>query len=125
MADYAKLAATAQRLINKNGRDMTLTLRDRTAADPAKPWEGPASPGTDTSVTVKGVHLGYLTEEKNGVLTRSSYETAYVAALDTDPAVIETYDTLVDGSDVWHIQDVEKLAPGDTRILYILQLSGV
>ena len=44
MVDYVKLAATAQRLIEKNGREVT--VQDKGAAVSANAWEGLSDAGT-------------------------------------------------------------------------------
>ena len=41
MVDFVSLAATAQRLIEENGRSVTLFRKDRTPANAAEPWRGP------------------------------------------------------------------------------------
>ena len=40
MADFVKLAATAQRLVEANGRAVDLFRVNRTPDDPARPWRG-------------------------------------------------------------------------------------
>lgn len=40
MVDFTKLAATANRLISKNGRVVTFVKNSGSAADPSKPWKG-------------------------------------------------------------------------------------
>lgn len=41
MVDFTKLAATADRLITKNGRVVTFVKAPAIKLDPAKPWKGP------------------------------------------------------------------------------------
>jgi len=56
--DYAKLAATAERLVTDAGRTVTLVARDRNPADPAQPWNGPADIAAgETTVEVPAVQL--------------------------------------------------------------------
>lgn len=40
MVDFTKLAATAQRLISKNGRVVTFVKRTASVLDPSQPWKG-------------------------------------------------------------------------------------
>ncbi|MAD98777.1 MAG: hypothetical protein Unbinned200contig1000_15 [Prokaryotic dsDNA virus sp.] len=53
--DYAKLAATAQRLITDAGRTITLVRPTESPADPTQPWNGPS--GGETTLDVPGVQL--------------------------------------------------------------------
>lgn len=58
MANYAKLAATAQRLIEKNGRAVTLSRRGEIVSDNNKPWRGNTVPSEFPDVPCIGVLLG-------------------------------------------------------------------
>jgi len=121
MVDYVKMAATAKRLINKNGRSVTLTKKDRTAANSSKPWRGPGT--SDITVkNVKAVIVPFDTEDVDNQLVRRGDSRAYVAASDTDPNLIEDFDDLLDGTDKWKIIDVSIINPGDKRIVYDMQL---
>jgi hypothetical protein len=50
--DYSTTIATAQRLITKFGRAITLVEFDTTLADSAKPWDGPADARTAPDSTL-------------------------------------------------------------------------
>ena len=54
--DWTELVATAQGLIDDNGRDVTLIRFNQTPGDANKPWAGPDDPRTtpDATTTVKG-----------------------------------------------------------------------
>lgn len=121
MVNYVSLAATAKRLIDSNGRDVTLAKLDRTPADVNKPWR--AGGGSDTTTgPLKAVIVPFEAEDDDGAVTRSEDMVAYVAASDTDPAEIETYDRLLDGADVWRIKKVITINPGDTRVVYEIMI---
>ena len=123
MVDYVSLAATAKRLIDANGRDITLTKRDRTPADSAKPWRG--GNATPTSVgPVKGVLVPFESEEVDGSLVRRDDKKALIAANDDDSELLEQFDVLIDGdaTDPWRILTVEVINPGDTRVIYKMQV---
>lgn len=119
--NYTKFAALALKLITANGRDLTITLRPRTPADATKPWDGP-NVAASTSVIVKGVLGQDMQSDPKGDLVRDGNEVAYIAAAATDPAFVEDYDVLTDGTQSWKIASVEIVAPGNTRVLYILKL---
>ena len=59
MADLATLALTAKRLIDANGRTITVRRLSRVEEDPAKPWRGTTDVRTtpDATVSVKGVFV--------------------------------------------------------------------
>jgi hypothetical protein len=48
----------------------------------------------------------------------------YIAAAGTDPALVEQYDVLTDGTETWKIASVQIIQPGATRILYVLKLKA-
>ena len=54
--NYEKIALTAKRLINKNGRSIQLYKLDGSSADQTKPWRGAAgAPKKIAPVSVKAV----------------------------------------------------------------------
>lgn len=121
MVDYVSLAATAERLINANGRDVTIVQKDRTPADAGKPHRAGGS--SDTSVgPVKAVIVPFNADDVDGTLIRRDDKRAFVAANDTGVSLIEKFDTITDGSDTWRIEAVVVINPGATRILYDIQL---
>ncbi len=128
MADFAKLQKTADRLITANGRAVTLRKRDRGTADPATPWRGPSIPGTDITVMAIAVILDFDEDTIDGTLIRRNDKRALVAELDVNPAgasvihEIETFNTLVDGADTWHIERIKLLQPSTEKLFYDLQL---
>jgi hypothetical protein len=54
MADYVRLAATAKRLVESNGRPVSFVRLQDAPADPDKPWRGAADPRTPPAATVAG-----------------------------------------------------------------------
>ena len=121
--DYAHLALVAQRLINDNGRSLTITLRSRAPADPTKPWNGPSlAANATTTINVVGVIGMHEEYDPHPDLVRSGDKQAYISALDTDPSLVEHFDILDDGDDRWKIDKVDLIAPGPTRVIYLLKL---
>lgn len=120
MADYAKLALTAQRLIQSNGRSVTLKKLGEVDADPAEPWR--ASDGVDTTVTLIAVIVPFEVADEDASLVRRGDMTAYVAALDGGTDELDKFDEMLDGTDVWKIVGGTVINPGDTRVLYVLTL---
>jgi hypothetical protein len=126
MARFTKSIALAQKLIKKNGRNVTITFPSTTLADPAKPWEG-VTTSSNTKV-VKGVFTNYArTDQRNvndGVPTNVQVgdQKLLVAAGDITPDDIKTATTVDDRSTTWKVINVEVVDPGDDPILYKLQL---
>lgn len=121
--DYAALALVAQKLIDENGRSLTITLRPRTPADPTQPWLGPDLTAA-SSITVIGVIGDDEEADPKDELVRTGKKLAYIAALDTDPALVEQFDVMTDGTDRWKIKNVQTIAPGPVRVVYVLTLSS-
>lgn len=114
--DYSSLEASALRLITDKGRDVTL----RAVA------EGTYNPGTDTisgasesDSIVKMVMRDFTTRELVETMIERGDKEALVAA--SGITAPEVNDVIVDG-DEYKILNVQQVAPGDTTILYKLQL---
>ncbi len=125
MSLAARLQGTAARLIAKHGADMIVTARAATPErESGKPWRG--STGTDT-VIVRAIQYDYEIEEVKDASWRKSNTRFLVSENDTDgnpqfAAVdLTTATDLEDTSgDVWSIDDVEIIEPGDDRVVYVL-----
>ena len=89
MVDYTKLAATADRLIKANGREITFIGKSQTPADPTKPWDGPTD-GTDTKLILKGVFVPPNTVRQFG-LTALGQGTEYVDLISFSEQIIITF----------------------------------
>lgn len=114
---------TAQRVIRRYGRTMTLAKRSRTPLDALNPHRGPVLTETETEVTaafVDGGNWGYSADEL-GDMTRKGQKVALVAG---PTEGLETYDRLVDGSSTYEIRSVKTLKPGDTVLLYQFVVGG-
>lgn len=124
MADYAHLLTTAQRLIDKNGRNLVLHAQSETPSDGSKPWR--ANTPTDVvSHTAKGVVIDYTEEEVDGTrIMRGDKRCLLADRGDLSPDDFSIFDTLEDSLDssMWKILSVELVAPGPTRLVCILHL---
>ena len=128
MVNYVSLANTAERLIEENGRTFTIVRAGETAVDPAKPY-GPDTSAGETRHSVLGVIIEFENEDIDGALIRRGDKRCLIAhnsivdaASGADSLIVEEFDTLEDGTEVWKIEGVEAIHPGDTRIMYDLQL---
>lgn len=129
--DYSSLALSAQTLIDRFGRQLTITVNDSTPADSTKPWRGDGT--NSTSKTVMGVIFPAVMEEPDNDEVRLAYSRTLIhgevrrgdsqviiSALDTgviDPNLI---DTVIDGGVTWHVIKADKIQPGGTLLAYIL-----
>jgi hypothetical protein len=122
MADYVKFAETAKRLIEKNGRTLTLVKADRAPADAAKPWNGPAEPGAPVRVDGKGVQWDYKLTEIGGDTVKQGDKRFLFATNSFQGHDLKTFNFVIDGTDEWSIANAEIVKPGDTEIIAILQV---
>lgn len=122
--DYTKLAATAKRLVEENGRAIKLISDGAAAADPNKPWEGPAST-TETTVDLFGVFVPPNTVRQFGLtalgegtefrdLVTYSEQIAIVFPGETD---LRGFNHMEDNGVRWGIIGLQVLRPGPTQLL--------
>lgn len=129
MPDYAKLAATALRLINNAGRTMEIHKLDTTPADNARPWRSNEAPrATAEVVTVKGVfvHLDSLIDlgmhrKPDKGDTRRDTELIMVAAKGI-AADLMTFDEVDDGGKRLKIERVQLLKTGDVPLIFAFEV---
>ena len=129
MVDYVSFQNLAERLIEANGRDLSLVRRDQdNPVDPAKPWRGSTEAATIT-VVVKGVFVDFEKQDFDGSLVRRGDKRVLIAAKSvTDEGgsaanlKIEDYDHVLDAGVRWKIITAELVEPGPLRILFDLQV---
>lgn len=139
MPDYQKLAQTAKRLIDKNGRSITISRLDRSPLDTSKPWRGEPSPratgGVERSLTTIGVfvHPDGLRDQTmtrpfgfsaiDEELLKRFNQIVLVSGAGTSFQNLEEFDEVTDGSSSWKIELVVRLQPGDVNIMSALALA--
>ncbi len=119
--DYTALSATAQTLVEENGRDVTLVKKSEVPLNPTQPWRG----NTITEVTqlIKAVMTDYEREDIDGDLIRKGDQLAVVAEQSAPGIAFEDYEILRDDEDQeWRIIMVDKIRPGPTTVLFLIQL---
>ena len=127
--NYANFRTTAERLIEENGRDVSLVRRDQgNPVDSAKPWRDSTEAATITFI-VKGVIIDFEKEDIDGSLVRRGDKRVLISAKSVSDEggsaanlIIEDYDHVLDAGVRWKIKDVNLIEPGDTRIMYDLQI---
>ena len=124
MVDFARVAATAQRLVEKNGRDILLARAGEVPVDPDRPWLG-TEPGEEITVLMRGVFVPPGTVRQFGVtslgegteltdLTTFSEQIVIVAQGEVD---LRQFTTLIDRDDRWGILAVQVLRPANLNLL--------
>ncbi len=116
MVDYVKLAATAKRLIDANGR--AISIVPRSLADPSKPWLGTVD---DTPVPAIGVFTEYNRRDIDGTKIQRSDQELSIAA-DGLAVDIENVDAVLDGATTWQVVDTTVVKPGPIVLVYKLQV---
>lgn len=110
MSFYSKIATTAEQLISRYGRNVSVRqiTKSGTAYDPTV---------TPSDTTVKAVSANYTTEDQAGTQIQQGDIRFYIKtsiAMTTDMQI-------VDDSNIYSIIDVNNIKPGDTQIIYIIQ----
>lgn len=125
MVDYVSLAATAKRLIDANGRTVTLTKQGNTPATASKPWRGQSSPVVSTvsgkAVFVDPSMMGTMFTNEDNV--KRGEQIALFAASNDAGNDLHLFDTITDDAVVWKILTAKLLAPASTRILYVFEVA--
>ena len=122
-AFYATTAAKAQELIKRRGRKITVNhVSDAVAADPDKPWDTEEAPGGPVTFDTAGVFISFDSDDVDGEKIKATDFKLLVSPVGM-PFEISNRDTITDSlhGDL-SIQDVDVIEPGDTRVLYTLQV---
>ena len=126
--DYTSFQNLAERLIEANGRTLSLVRRDQgNPTDPAKPWRG-STEADEITVVVTGVVVEFEKEDFDGSLVRRGDKRILIAdkSVNDESSAsnlqIEDYDHVLDGSVRWKIINAELIEPGPLRIMYDLHV---
>lgn len=127
--NYASLQAAAVRMIEKNGKSLTLTRHQQTPTNPSKPWLGSGAASVSSTINCIGVIIPNDQLDDKEDMPRGD-AVCYIAAnsfeTGTPPSQADMvkYSTLVDNVEgySWHIHGVKLINPGPVRILYELVL---
>lgn len=129
MVDYVSFRNLAERLIEENGRTLSLVRRDQgNPVDPAKPWRS-STEVAEITVSVLGVFIEFEKEDFDGSLVRRGDKRILIAdksVIDEGGSAanlqIEDYDHVLDGTVRWKILTVNLIEPGAIRIMFDLQV---
>jgi hypothetical protein len=127
VANFVALAATAKRLIDANGRAISIVRLSQVVSDPAKPWRGPAAPRGAAATTVPGrgafVVLGGSGLGIKFKQDLPDSEVCLFPASDDAGQLLEDFDEIIDGPNRWKIVECQVLQPADTRLIYFFQVA--
>lgn len=127
LLDAQKALAMIERAKSK-GRASEIKITRSVAGTPGiyNPETGEIEGGTEPTTTTyaaPGVKIGYEQRDVDGTLIQRGDQQLYVPALGfVRPA---TNEQIAVGNATCTVAGVEVLAPGDTDILYIIQIRGV
>ena len=130
MVDFAALSITTKTLIDANGRAVSIRkLGESVTSDDQKPWRVDTEP-VQTTVSGNGVFVTDHVREGiafsmaatllDGMATSNAV--LLFPAADDDGELLEGFHEVVDGDRTWRIMRVEILQPGDTRLLYAIEV---
>jgi len=124
MVDYVKLAATAERLVTKNGRTVTLVRTGEVPVDVDKPWLGNVAAGETTLVVpavqllpnaVRIFGLSALGEASRLSELISNSEIVYI--LFQGEVDLKPFTFVRDGGIDYQIEATQSLKPANTTVL--------
>jgi len=134
VVNFTNLAATAKRLVEANGRTVTLYKENRDPDNAAEPWRGTstapdAGQGGDTQTGIVAFvpagesGLGRLASDSGGGLQVQLDQVGLLAATTVPGVDVEVFDRMLDADGVhWKIVTREKLQPATTAVLWVLGL---
>jgi len=127
---HIKLAQTAKRLIEKNGRLVVLINSDRTNTDAAVPWRRNLTPSDGgTEISVKAVYVYPSGDTRMGseiILDGISLNKKYkylIFSEDSSPGNdYSKFSYVQDGAELYKINTHQELKPGEKTILHLMEL---
>jgi hypothetical protein len=124
--------ATALRLIRKHGRTITVTKGSDTPTSAAQPWRGSDDEYTttlaDSRVETKGVFVHPSSVSDFGFLETSEFSlhkrgTKLCLVAASGLADLSSHEGIQDGDELWRIENIHVLKPGDTIIMYVFEVA--
>lgn len=125
--DYSELVTVAQSLIAEFGRSVTFVALSDTPANPATPWLGPTSPrgAPSRTLVLKSVFVepSSLNALGNQAVSDDFLKRATQIALVYSSVELAEFDELLDSdSSRWQVQEIAKLKPGSTLLLFFVSV---
>jgi hypothetical protein len=126
--DYSRAKALADRAMAKFGRPVDLLSDSRVETDASQPWLGTST--TETRLTgrmavfvpvVGAQTVSRVVADLGGSVTRR-VDTFLIGAVDGYD--LTQFQKIVDSDKIWKIGVVHIIGPGDTVLLYQIEVSG-
>jgi len=115
MAVYTSLRATAQRLIQKNGRDVTFRRESTTLIDVNNPQQGTVG---SIDVTVKASFVNQLFSNRGRDLVQAGDLICLIAADDLPGFTPDTSNVIIDAGINYHVVDFQPIDPSEAPVAY-------
>lgn len=130
MVNITSLRLVAERLIEANGRTISLVRRDEvTPLDPTKEWRANTTT-TQVTISVIGAFIDFDSDDLDGTIIRRGTKRVLVSAKSAEEAGvnsltdIENYDRLLDADNTsWSIDAVSVIQPGTEKVAYDVRVS--
>ena len=129
MGVYDRLRATAKRLVDKYGREITLVQSSTTPEDADKPWRGSEEPASGpstygTRIAVTGAFVRVTEKDEPFLLVKRGAMAVIVASSDLSSEVdVSQFETVVDtDGSIWHIVGVNVVHPGPSVVIYSFEV---
>lgn len=113
--NYAKMASTALKLLNKFGQDTVLA---RSTGNSVDPITGAVTVGTDASVTTTGLIRNYKDDAIDGTRVLMG-DKELVLSNEQTPTLT---DQVTIGGETWSIVSIKTIKPTDTVICFFCQV---
>lgn len=124
MVDFIRLANTAKRLIDENGRSITVNRKSTTSANANRPWGSTVTTNADTLTTIAleassmgqgaGGRKTYITQE----VLRQDQKSFLINAIDSTGKDLTLFDELIDNEENYSVETVDIFQPGSVILLY-------
>lgn len=127
-ANHAKFVTTAQRLITKHGRSVTL-IEFAGSDNTEEPWKGPDDPRPDVArrLTVSAVFIppSGVSDLGHTEISQDLFKDSEQVMMFSAGAQIEVggFDEVEDGETRWKIDTIQTLRPGTVSIISYAGLS--
>lgn len=122
----ADFEALAKKLIDVNGRTISIINLNETPPDPNKPWRGQADPTSgQTAVTGKGAFVPLGGSDLGHRFSESDPDdqVCLFPAADDQGFPLEDFDEILDNTTRWQIKETQVLQPGNSRFLYFFRVA--
>lgn len=129
MADHSKFIALANKLINKEGREVSFLKLADTSADPDRPWKGAARaagepPPVSHIAVAMAVFLpvgsGFGKEYKIDELFKGAEQHLLTPPHDSGTVNLAEYNLVEDSGVRWRITGILELKPATQTVLFAM-----